>query len=531
MRPTFSRSTQTPPYYPERRSTHGPGYHREYLNLAELEELEQRRNVTRFPFVSDTYNESEYDSEQSIAQVLANPSAKDLWLEAEHQWNDPPVVRDTRPQRRPVSHPPSRYRRQAEAEENHGDENFATNFLQDNPPSHWALYFIQGFVWLALTIYFFWRVSTLPNTVAFECYELKVQLLHLGENMTLPLSNSTAANATFANGTNSSLTNISLATPSDPHLERTNASSIHIPKEFHSTLKSHCILQPVNPAVVLSSYFEDLFIMTVVTNTAAIMSFRFTAVDQLKTAPAKTEADFKPASNSKYDPFPDQLRKQVDVIFSRAATAGGFDLLQRAPDDIHQHFCLKKGTIYYYPERDREITKVGAVYHKAAAANVALMDELLKEEQFALENKDTWVELETPFSHLENPGALELHKLRRGEFGWGFDAEKGLSVVTVREWGAVSDIGGITSVIGECCMHVYFVQFMRGSETIPVVRDVEEEARLREQKEKPKPKLKLGINLRAPISRPAKRNPLEEMEKEAEREGMDWDREADDDWE
>ncbi|KAL1595871.1 hypothetical protein SLS60_009561 [Paraconiothyrium brasiliense] len=270
------------------------------------------------------------------------------------------------------------------------------------------------------------------------------------------------------------------------------------------------------------------------------MSLRFTPVDKLKTAAVKTAADFKPASNSKYDPFPDRLRKQVDDLFSRAATAGGFDQLRPAPNDMHQHFCLKKGTIYYYPEREREITKIGSVYHKAAAANVALLDELLKQDQFVLENKEAWVELQTPFTHLENPGALELHKLRREEIGWGFDAEKGLSVVTVREWGAISDLGDVPTVIGECCMHVYFVQFMRGSETIPVVRDVEEEALLREQKEKPKPKLKLSINLRGLVSGPSeKKNPLEEMEKEAERrrreeeerEEMDWDRDADDSWE
>jgi hypothetical protein len=46
----------------------------------------------------------------------------------------------------------------------------------------------------------------------------------------------------------------------------------------------------------------------------------------------------------------------------------------------------------------------------------------------------------------------------------------------------------------ELKLHVHYVRYMRGSETVAVERDMEEEALLREQRARPK--LKLGIKLR-----------------------------------
>jgi len=256
------------------------------------------------------------------------------------------------------------------------------------------------------------------------------------------------------------------------------------------------------------------------------MSARFTTVGKLKKSAAKTDADFKPASNVKYDAFPDELRKQVNDLYSRAAVAGGFDSLQPAPDDTHQHFALKQGTIYKIPARDPEFKTIG-VYEKAEAANVALLDQLLEQDEIVLLGKDSWVELRNPFDRFENPSFLQLHMLRRGDTGFGFDAEKGLCVVAPGEFAALDG----ETCIYELRLHVIFVQFMRGSETVPVVRDLDEEARLREQREKPK--LKLGLKLRSVAEDRPKKNPLEEAEKEAERkkkedEEMDWD-EGDDD--
>lgn len=142
---------------------------------------------------------------------------------------------------------------------NHGEQPaLETNPVREtptgNPPneavsSHWRLYGIQAIIWFALAGYFFWRVSRIRNVVAFDCYELKLQLLSLG-NLTLSTGNTTIGSVTRVHANNTVLAAIEDEKP---------ASSIVIPKEFHARLKSHCVLQPVNRAVVLASHFEIWF--------------------------------------------------------------------------------------------------------------------------------------------------------------------------------------------------------------------------------------------------------------------------------
>ncbi|OAG00611.1 uncharacterized protein CC84DRAFT_316306 [Paraphaeosphaeria sporulosa] len=142
------------------------------------------------------------------------------------------------------------------------DEDLTTNILHNTASSHWAFNIVQGFVWLGLVVYLFWRISTLGKTVSFDCYDLKMKLLHLvGENITLPLVNSTASNSTFANGTMYPPANATFYTLAERH---TNASAVVIPPDFRAKVRSHCILEPVNPAVVLASHFEVLFLMMLV---------------------------------------------------------------------------------------------------------------------------------------------------------------------------------------------------------------------------------------------------------------------------
>lgn len=171
--------------------------------------------------------------------------------------------------------------------EDQGGEDAVTSSLHSTAPSHWAFYIIQGFIWLALSVYLFWRVSKLEKTVSFDCYDLKMNLLHLvNENVTLPLINSTASNITSVGDSKYSPTYPILYTLADKYK---NASSVIIPQEFHAKLKANCILEPVNPAIVLASYFEVLFIMTLVTCGLAHM-LQLLVLQQLRSLMQKSGA-------------------------------------------------------------------------------------------------------------------------------------------------------------------------------------------------------------------------------------------------
>lgn len=169
--------------------------------------------------------------------------------------------------------------------EDQDQEDIVVGALLDVGPSHWALCFIQGFIWSALIVYLFWRISRLEKTVSFDCYDLKLNLLQLvPENITLPLVNTTISNGTLANNATCLPANVTLYTLADEH---TNASSIIIPQEFQSKLDSHCILEPVNPAVVLASYFEVLFIMMLVACGVAHV-LQLVALQQLRSTMRKS---------------------------------------------------------------------------------------------------------------------------------------------------------------------------------------------------------------------------------------------------
>jgi hypothetical protein len=151
------------------------------------------------------------------------------------------------------------------------------------------------------------------------------------------------------------------------------------------------------------------------------MSSRFTAVESLKTRAARTDEDFKPANNPQYAPFPDLLRKQVNEPYVRVAVASGFNQLVPAADDLHQHFALKMATIPKFPAGDPDIKTIG-VYEKAEAANAALLNELCKEQNFALPDRRAWVQKRNLFDHFENPALLEIFMPHVDEVGFGFDA-------------------------------------------------------------------------------------------------------------
>lgn len=136
--------------------------------------------------------------------------------------------------------------RPAHGEATQGDNNFFSNLMNSVAPSHWAFHGIQAAVWLALVIYFFWRVSQVKDAVAFDCYELKAQLVHLFGNSTLCGLNGIPTSSAFGVA------------------EHEVPKDIAIPEEFHGVLKEHCILRPVHSAIVLASSFEVWFLAMMV---------------------------------------------------------------------------------------------------------------------------------------------------------------------------------------------------------------------------------------------------------------------------
>lgn len=118
--------------------------------------------------------------------------------------------------------------------------------MNDVPPVPLAFYAIHAIIWSTLVGYFFWRVSRVKDTVAFDCSELEAQLLHLAGNSTLFSSSETPGRTTL-NAT-------------AVQTEVSNASAIGIPEQFRGMLKGHCVLRPVHPTIVLASSFEIWFV-------------------------------------------------------------------------------------------------------------------------------------------------------------------------------------------------------------------------------------------------------------------------------
>lgn len=125
---------------------------------------------------------------------------------------------------------------------------FLRSLLNGTASSHWSFYIIQILLWSALTAYFFYHVSHTPTVLAFDCYELKVQLLHLFANATLSRPD---ASSPPANATSSSALQVTIPQ---------NASSIPIPEAFRAALGDHCILHPVHRTVMLASSYGIVFV-------------------------------------------------------------------------------------------------------------------------------------------------------------------------------------------------------------------------------------------------------------------------------
>lgn len=138
------------------------------------------------------------------------------WYEDVHRW-----IRD-----QPSNKPP-----------NQTGEEFITNLRHDIAPAHWLLYWLQGVLWVPCLVYFLARLCRLGNTLEFECYELKTQMLQ-------------------------SESNGSTKSPGDGFVP----SSLTIPDTFRAPGGSSntCVLTPLNPATLLAESFITLLMIGVI---------------------------------------------------------------------------------------------------------------------------------------------------------------------------------------------------------------------------------------------------------------------------
>lgn len=137
-------------------------------------------------------------------------------------------------------------KRSADGEATQEDGTYSEDSTNDVAPVPLAFYAIHAIIWSSLVGYFFWRVSQVKDTVAFDCSELEAQLLHLAGNSTLFSSSETPGRTTL-NAT-------------AVQTEVSDASAIGIPEQFRGMLKGHCVLRPVHPTIVLASSFEIWFV-------------------------------------------------------------------------------------------------------------------------------------------------------------------------------------------------------------------------------------------------------------------------------
>ncbi|KAJ4301226.1 hypothetical protein N0V90_003317 [Kalmusia sp. IMI 367209] len=244
---------------------------------------------------------------------------------------------------------------------------------------------------------------------------------------------------------------------------------------------------------------------------------RFTSLNTTGYLPVTTQDKYTSKFNA-------ELLKKAAGFFTEAVQRFPLDTVNATGSDIRKHFVLKKGTIFKYPAKEPELEQFGPNYNFAERANVALLDELVKEEELTLGKEKEWVELRTSFEFLENPELLQLHALRRDDLGFGFDAERCLSVCRLSEWGANSD--NFAEGYGDLSLQVFFVQRCVGS-GLSKLTDSREEAVLRAQFA-PKLKFSFGLKkLRAKTEEKEeekqrkKKNPLEADEEMGEDEDED----------
>jgi hypothetical protein len=131
--------------------------------------------------------------------------------------------------------------------------------------------------------------------------------------------------------------------------------------------------------------------------------------------------------NSKLDKFPSALRETLQKAYQTACYTQMFALQAGKIPNYHKTYRVIEGQC----TRSESFAFDNKTLHPSildlSMANIKLLELLANR----CTEKTVFVELKTQ-SGLVNPGFVELHSVRHGELGWGFDADGCLSLYVPR---------------------------------------------------------------------------------------------------
>ena len=130
--------------------------------------------------------------------------------------------------------------------------------------------------------------------------------------------------------------------------------------------------------------------------------------------------------HSKLDNFPIALREHLQKACQTVFHNHMFALQTGTIPKHHQTYCIITGTRVRSESVEFETTVAIANILDLSMANVTLLKYFLETTNVDL-SKRTFVASET-VEGVTNPEFLELYSVRRGDLGWGFDADGGLSI-------------------------------------------------------------------------------------------------------
>jgi len=130
--------------------------------------------------------------------------------------------------------------------------------------------------------------------------------------------------------------------------------------------------------------------------------------------------------NSKLHKFPSALREKLQKAYQAACYARMFALQAGIIPTYRDTYSIIEGERIRSESFTFKTTELASNILDLSMANIKLLEIFANRKGWPLE-KRTFVELKTQ-SDLENPEFVELHSVRHGELGWGFDAAGCLSL-------------------------------------------------------------------------------------------------------
>ncbi|KAJ4344799.1 uncharacterized protein N0V89_012543 [Didymosphaeria variabile] len=157
-------------------------------------------------------------------------------------------------------------------------------------------------------------------------------------------------------------------------------------------------------------------------------------------------------SGEKYNSVPATIRNSLRIAFEKACATYTTAALETPAASFRTQYELKKAIVYRHPERDSETSTIATAFPFAEPANIALIEHVVDKEliDFTMLSAVECVSSLAALG-LANPHFLNLHAVRRGDLGWGFDTFGCLSLCVLAESEQ------------ELWVEAYFVQRVYGS--------------------------------------------------------------------